>query len=139
MPVCCAPSPATLSLIGNAQAQSAALMLGRTLDEARDELRARGLDESEIERLAPHLVCPGDQPSTTLLMPALTPFSLGQLLALYEHKVFVQGWIWGINSFDQYGVELGKNMARSIENGANAKRDGSTLGLLATITAMSGA
>lgn len=139
MPVCCAPSPATLSLIGNAQAQSAALMLGRTLDEARDELRARGLDESEIERLAPHPVCPGDQPSTTLLMPALTPFSLGQVLALYEHKVFVQGWIWGINSFDQYGVELGKNMARSIENGANAKRDASTLGLLATITAMSGA
>ena len=138
VPVCAAPSPATLSLIDNALAQSAALMLGRTLGEARDELRARGVDENEIERLAPHLVCPGDQPSTTLLMPAITPFSVGQLLALYEHKVFVQGWIWGINSFDQYGVELGKNMARSIENGANAKRDGSTLGLLAAIKGMSG-
>ena len=138
MPVCCAPSPATLSLIDNALAQSAALMLGRTLGEAGDELRARGLDENEIERLAPHLVCPGDQPSTTLLMPALTPFSIGRLLAFYEHKVFVQGWIWGINSFDQYGVELGKNMARSIENKANAKRDGSTLGLLAAIKGMAG-
>ena len=113
-------------------------MLGRTLDEARDELRSRGLDENEIERLAPHLVCLGGQPSTTLLMPAVTPFSVGQLIALYEHKVFVQGWIWGINSFDQYGVELGKSMARSIENKANAKRDGSTLGLLAAIKGMSG-
>lgn len=139
VPVCSTASPAALSLIDNALAQSAALMLGRTLDEARDELRARGLDENEIKRLAPHLVCPSDQPSTTLLMPAITPFSVGQLLALYEHKVFVQGWIWGINSFDQYGVELGKNMARSIENGANAKRDGSTLGLLAAIKGMSGA
>ena len=143
VPVCSTASPAALSLIDNALAQSAALMLGRTLDEARDELRARGLDENEIERLAPHLVCPSDQPSTTLLMPAITPFSVGQLLALYEHKVFVQGWIWGINRFDQnrfdqYGVELGKNMARSIENGANAKRDGSTLGLLAAIKGMSG-
>jgi glucose-6-phosphate isomerase len=70
-------------------------------------------------------------------MPSVTPFTLGQILALYEHKVFVQGWIWGINSFDQYGVELGKNMARDIEASSDRQRDGSTVGLLAAIEAMS--
>ncbi len=136
LPICRDPSPASRSLFGNALAQSAALMLGRTLDEARAELQARGLDQAEVARLAPHLVCPGNQPSTTLLLPSVTPFTLGQLLALYEHKVFVQGWIWGINSFDQYGVELGKNMARSIEAGADTNRDASTVGLLEAIEAM---
>ena len=136
LPVAASPSAADRSLAGNALAQSAALMLGRTLDEARTELRARGVDETEVERLAPHLVCPGNQPSTTLLTPTITPFVLGQMLALYEHKVFVQGWIWGINSFDQYGVELGKNMARGIEAGSGQQRDSSTVGLLAAIEAM---
>lgn len=137
LPICTTPSATDRSLFGNALAQSAALMLGRTLDEARAELRARGIDVAEVERLAPHLVCAGNQPSTTLLMPSVTPFTLGQILALYEHKVFVQGWIWGINSFDQYGVELGKNMARDIEAGSDRQRDGSTVGLLAAIEAMS--
>lgn len=137
IPVEAAPSPARLSLMGNALAQAAALMQGRTLDEARSELAAKGLPAEEVEGLAPHLVCPGNQPSSTLLMPALTPFSLGQLLALYEHKVFVQGWIWGINSFDQFGVELGKIMARAIETGASGISDSSTQGLLAEIEARS--
>lgn len=136
LPICTSPSASDRSLFGNALAQSAALMLGRTLDEARLELHGRGLDDAEIDRLAPHLVCHGNQPSTTLLMPSVTPFTLGQIIALYEHKVFVQGWIWGINSFDQYGVELGKNMARDIEAGSDCRRDSSTVGLLAAIETM---
>jgi glucose-6-phosphate isomerase len=71
-------------------------------------------------------------------MPQVNAFSLGQLLALYEHKVFVQGWIWGINSFDQYGVELGKNMARNMAKSASAQQDSSSAGLLAAIESMSG-
>lgn len=133
VPISRSPSAAERSLYGNALAQSAALMSGRSTEEARAELAGRGETSNEIERLAPHLVCPGNQASTTLLMPAITPFTLGQLIALYEHKVFVQGWLWGINSFDQYGVELGKNMARAIAEGANQVQDSSTLGLLSAI------
>lgn len=133
VPISRTPSAAERSLYGNALAQSAALMLGRTADEARAELAARGESADEIERLAPHLVCGGNQPSSTLLMPAVTPFTLGQLIALYEHKVFAQGWLWGINSFDQYGVELGKNMARDIAGGSSQVQDSSTLGLLSAI------
>ncbi len=118
----------------NALAQSAALMRGKTREEALDELRRSGLSEQEAQRLAPHVACPGNQPSTTLLMPALTPRTLGQLLALYEHKVFVQGWLLGINSFDQYGVEYGKQMARSLgSDGVDAGADSSTRGLLAAL------
>lgn len=128
-------SPQQQTLVGNALAQSAALMSGKTVDTARAELRARGIDEAETQRLAPHIACPGNQPSSTLLMPRLTPHALGRLIALYEHKVFVQGWIWGINSFDQYGVELGKQMARAIAASAKerAELDSSTAGLMATI------
>ena len=124
------------SLVENAFAQSAALMTGRSLDSALVRLRAKGLAESEAAVLAPHLACPGNQPSTTVLLPALDAFSLGQLMALYEHKVFVQGWIWGINSFDQYGVELGKEMARSLSAGACENHDASTAGLMAAADAM---
>ena len=123
-------------LVDNALAQSAALMSGRDLQAARASLRARNLPDAEVERLAPHLVCPGNQPSTTVLLPALTPHSLGQLMALYEHKVFVQGWIWGINSFDQYGVELGKDMARQLVSGNAENRDPSTTGLMAAVAAI---
>ncbi len=123
--------PRQRALVDNALAQSAALMAGRNLDTARAALRHRGLTPAEVERLAPHLVCPGNQPSTTLLMPKLDAFNLGRLLALYEHKVFVQGWIWGINSFDQYGVELGKEMARALAAGAAGDQDASTAGLMA--------
>jgi glucose-6-phosphate isomerase len=131
-----APDERTRMLQLNALAQSAALMRGKTRDEAMDELRRSGLSEQEATRLAPHVACPGNQPSTTLLMPALTPNTLGQLLALYEHKVFVQGWLLGINSFDQYGVEYGKQMARGLASGAiPADVDSSTRGLLDALEA----
>ncbi|HRQ59452.1 MAG TPA: glucose-6-phosphate isomerase, partial [Azoarcus taiwanensis] len=117
---------------------AAALAQGRDLASARKALEARGLPKEEIERLAPHLVCPGNQPSTTLLLPRLDAFQLGQLLALYEHKTFVQGWIWGINSFDQYGVELGKEMARSLADQDDTIHDPATVGLLAAAKRMAG-
>ncbi|NTV10055.1 MAG: glucose-6-phosphate isomerase [Zoogloea sp.] len=123
-------TPAQRALVGNALAQGAALMHGRTRDEAHAELSRQGLPASEVERLAPHLACAGNQPSSTLLIPEMTPFRLGQLVALYEHKVFAQGWIWGINSFDQYGVELGKQMARRLAEGGSDAADSSTAGLL---------
>jgi glucose-6-phosphate isomerase len=119
------------ALLENALAQAAALMAGRDLAAARANLRHKNLSDPEIERLAPHLVCPGNQPSTTLLLPEIEPYTLGQLLALYEHKVFAQGWIWGINSFDQFGVELGKEMARSIAAPHGEAHDVSTDGLMA--------
>lgn len=118
------------ALLENALAQAAALMAGRDLAAARAHLRRKNVPDIEIERLAPHLVCPGNQPSTTLLLPEIEPYTLGQLLALYEHKVFAQGWIWGINSFDQFGVELGKEMARSIAAPHGEARDVSTDGLM---------
>ncbi len=131
-----ADEPRQRALVDNALAQAAALMAGRDLDTARAALRRKGLAPAEVERLAPHLVCPGNQPSTTLLMPRLDAFNLGRLLALYEHKVFVQGWIWGINSFDQYGVELGKEMARALAAGAAGDQDASTASLMAAAEAM---
>jgi glucose-6-phosphate isomerase len=128
-------SPAQRILVDNALAQSAALMAGKTAETAHTELLARGVSAMEAARLAPHVACPGNQPSTTLLLPRLTPYSLGRLIALYEHKVFVQGWIWGINSFDQYGVELGKQMARNVEamRGDPSRLDASTRGLMAEV------
>lgn len=101
-------------LWSNALAQAQALMVGKTEAEARAELIAAGADEAEADRLAPHKTFPGDRPSTTLLMDALTPEAVGALLALYEHKTFVEGVIWDINSFDQWGVELGKVLAKAI-------------------------
>ncbi len=98
-------------LIANCLAQGEALMRGRTLAEARAELAAQGLEGEALERLAPHKVFTGNRPSTTIVYRALDPVTLGSLIALYEHKVFVQGTIWGINSFDQWGVELGKVLA----------------------------
>ena len=101
-------------LWSNALAQSQALMVGKTEAEARAELLAAGADAAEADRLAPHKAFPGDRPSTTLLMDALTPEAVGALIALYEHKTFVEGVIWDINSFDQWGVELGKVLAKAI-------------------------
>jgi len=97
-------------LFANCLAQSEALMRGRTLEEARSLLRAQGLDEAEAARLAPHKVFPGDRPSSTFLYRRLDPRTLGRLIALYEHKVFVQSVIWDLNPFDQWGVELGKEL-----------------------------
>ena len=119
------------ALVDNAFAQAAALMQGRSLGQSHTLLTRKGFSTAEADRLAPHLVCTGNQPSTTLLIPRLDPFHLGQLLALYEHKVFVQGWIWGINSFDQYGVELGKDMGRALAAGLLTDQDSSTTGLIA--------
>jgi len=122
-------------LTANCFAQSQALMQGRTADEARAELRAQGKDAAEVERLVPHKVFPGNRPSSTLLLRQLTPHALGALVALYEHKVFVQGSIWNVNSFDQWGVELGKQLAgrilKDIEGGTPAhNQDASTAGLI---------
>ena len=99
------------ALLANCFAQSEALMRGKTLDEVRRELLAAGLPADAVARLAPFKVFPGNQPSSTLLLSRLDPYSLGQLIALYEHKTFVQGIVWGLNSFDQWGVELGKQLA----------------------------
>jgi glucose-6-phosphate isomerase len=122
-------------LIANCLAQSEALAMGRTEDEARAELIRQGLDRERVERLVPHKVFPGNRPSTTFAYRRLGPRTLGRLLALYEHKVFVMGAIWGINSFDQWGVELGKQLASKIRPELDQRipahgHDGSTNGLL---------
>jgi glucose-6-phosphate isomerase len=101
-------------LWSNALAQGQALMLGKTEREAHTELIASGVDAAEADRLAPHKTFPGNRPSTAIVMDRLTPETLGALLALYEHKTFVEGVIWDINSFDQWGVELGKVLAKAI-------------------------
>jgi glucose-6-phosphate isomerase len=127
-----------LQLIANCLAQSEALMRGKTAAEARAELTAAGMDEAAVEALVPHKVFPGNRPSNTLIYRKLDPRTLGRLIALYEHKVFVQGRIWGINSFDQWGVELGKQLAGELlpmlKGEASAEgRDASTAGLLREI------
>lgn len=96
----------------NCEAQAKALAFGYSLEQARAELEAKGLPPDEVERLAPHKVHPGNRPSVTISMDRLTPETLGALVALYEHKTFVQAVIWGINPFDQWGVELGKRLAK---------------------------
>ena len=101
-------------LYANCLSQSQALMLGKTREEAEAELREKGLGEAEIAKLAPHKVIPGNRPSNTLVLERISPRRLGALVALYEHKVFVQSVIWGINCFDQWGVELGKVLAKQI-------------------------
>ncbi len=101
-------------LMANFLAQTEALMRGKTENEVRAELAARGLGEDEVSLLAPHKVFSGNRPTNTLLLKRLTPESLGMLIAAYEHKIFVQGVIWRINSFDQWGVELGKELAGTI-------------------------
>jgi glucose-6-phosphate isomerase len=101
-------------LLANCFAQTEALMRGKTAAEARAELVAQGLSGDALESLLPHKIFPGNKPTNTLLFPRLTPHTLGMLIALYEHKVFVQSVIWNINPFDQWGVELGKQLASKI-------------------------
>ena len=101
-------------MLANCCAQAEALMRGKTADEVRSEMQAQGLPAEAIERALPHKVFPGNRPSTTLVLDALTPQTLGALIALYEHKVFAQSVIWGVNAFDQWGVELGKRLADRI-------------------------
>lgn len=119
-------------VVANAFAQAEALMKGKTSDEARAELA--GLPETERERLAPHKEFPGNRPSNSILIDRLSPYNLGMLMAAYEHKTFVQGVIWNINPFDQWGVEYGKQLAKTIggelQHGASA-HDSSTEGLMA--------
>ncbi|MGI9365303.1 MAG: glucose-6-phosphate isomerase [Rhizobiaceae bacterium] len=128
-------------LAANAFAQTEALMLGKSRQQVEVDLRKAGILEKDISALAPHKVFPGNRPTNTLLYPKLNPFVLGQLIALYEHKVFVQGVIWNINSFDQWGVELGKELAGQllplVKGEADAAgRNGSTTGLLKTFLSM---
>ncbi|WNC71282.1 glucose-6-phosphate isomerase [Thalassotalea psychrophila] len=101
-------------LVANCFAQSEALMVGKTLEQAKAELTEQGLSVQDVERLAPHKVMPGNSPSNTIVFEHLTPKVLGAFLALYEHKIFVQGVMWELNSFDQWGVELGKQLGTSI-------------------------
>lgn len=131
-------------LVANCLAQTEALMRGRTLEEAAAQLTARGLPPAEAARLAPHRVFPGDRPTSTILYRKLDPATLGKLIALYEHKVFTQGAIWDVNSFDQWGVELGKELATRLGpmvSGAariDGGLDGSTRGLMAALAARRG-
>jgi len=101
-------------LVANCFAQTEALMQGRTTDEVEAELRLGGLDDEEIQALVPHKVFDGNRPTNTIVLDWVTPRSLGMLIALYEHQIFVQGVVWRINSFDQWGVELGKVLAGRI-------------------------
>lgn len=101
-------------LLANFFAQTEALMRGKNEQEVTDELKAYGLNERQISQLLPHKIFPGNKPSNSILLHKLDPKSLGSLIAFYEHKVFVQGIIWNINSFDQWGVELGKQLAKVI-------------------------
>jgi glucose-6-phosphate isomerase len=102
-------------LLSNFFAQTEALMRGKTKAEARTELQQAGLSEQALERLLPHKVFGGNRPTNSILFQKLTPRILGALIALYEHKIFVQGIVWNINSFDQWGVELGKQLAQKIQ------------------------
>lgn len=121
-------------LLSNVLAQSKALMLGRTAEEVGAEMTAAGKSPDDIARLAPHRVFPGDRPSNTILFDKLNPATLGALVALYEHKVFVQSVIWNINPFDQWGVELGKQLAgpvlRDLGGAPGDGHDASTAALI---------
>ncbi len=122
-------------LLANCFAQTEALMVGKTAAEARAELEAQGLRGEALEALLPHKVFPGNKPTNTLLFDRLDPHTLGMLIALYEHKVFVQSLVWNINPFDQWGVELGKQLAGKIlpelhEGASSTGHDASTSGLI---------
>jgi glucose-6-phosphate isomerase len=123
-------------LLANFLAQTEALMRGKTEAEVRAELKAQGLAGAELEAAVPHRVFPGNRPTNSILVRRLNARTLGKLVALYEHKIFVQGLIWDVNSFDQWGVELGKQLANRIlpeieGKAAAGEHDGSTLALLA--------
>ncbi|WP_373413418.1 glucose-6-phosphate isomerase [Ensifer aridi] len=125
-------------LIANCLAQSEALMKGRTLAEAKAQLTSKGMDEAKADKIAPHRVFTGNRPSLTLVYDQLDPFALGRLIALYEHRVFVEGALFNINSFDQWGVELGKELATGllpvVEGKESAEgHDSSTAGLVAAL------
>ncbi|UFX08448.1 glucose-6-phosphate isomerase [Sinorhizobium meliloti] len=125
-------------LMANCLAQSEALMKGRTLAEAKAQLTSKGMDGAKADKIAPHRVFTGNRPSLTIVYDQLDPFALGRLIALYEHRVFVEGALFNINSFDQWGVELGKELATGllpvIEGKESAEgHDSSTAGLVAAL------
>jgi glucose-6-phosphate isomerase len=122
-------------LLSNFFAQTEALMNGKTKDEAKAELSQQGLSKSAISKLLPFKIFAGNRPTNSFLIKKITPFTLGQLIAIYEHKIFTQGVIWNIYSFDQWGVELGKQLANKILPELNSKtpissHDSSTNGLI---------
>ena len=127
-------------LMANFIAQTEALMRGKTLDEATDELKAKGIPAEEIKRLAPFKVFDGNKPTNTLLIDQLSPESIGKLIAMYEQKIFVQGVLWNIFSYDQWGVELGKQLANTvledISGDTIAPHDQSTTALLKHLKAL---
>ncbi|MBP1885782.1 glucose-6-phosphate isomerase [Sinorhizobium mexicanum] len=125
-------------LMANCLAQSEALMKGRTLAEAKAQLTSKGMDDAKADKIAPHRVFTGNRPSLTIVYDQLDPFALGRLIALYEHRVFVEGALFNINSFDQWGVELGKELATGllpvVEGKESAEdHDSSTAGLVAAL------
>ena len=129
-----------LLLVSNCLAQAEALLRGRSLDEARAIMAKKGLTGADLEQQARHRVFPGNRPSTVLAYDQLTPFILGQIIALYEHRVFVEGVVLGLNSYDQWGVELGKELALALQpvlegKAGTAGKDGSTAALVAFMRA----
>ncbi|MDP5292521.1 glucose-6-phosphate isomerase [Oceanimonas sp. CHS3-5] len=128
-------------LLANMLAQAQAMAFGKSREQIEQELAAEGLSNDAIAHLAPYKVMPGNRPSTVILCDELTPYNLGALIAMYEHKTFVQGWLWNINSFDQWGVELGKKLAArlidDLATGTTSGHDSATNGLLAQIKAWS--
>uniref|UniRef100_A0A8C0ENY6 Glucose-6-phosphate isomerase n=1 Tax=Bubo bubo TaxID=30461 RepID=A0A8C0ENY6_BUBBB len=122
-------------LLANFLAQTEALMKGKTAEEARKELQAAGLSGDALEKLLPHKVFEGNRPTNSIMFTKLNPFTLGAIIAMYEHKIFVQGIVWDINSYDQWGVELGKQLAKKIEpelesDAPVTSHDSSTNGLI---------
>lgn len=122
-------------LLSNIFAQTKALMQGKTIEEVANEMEGQNLSKETLETIMPHRVFAGNRPTNTILFDKLTPKMLGKLIALYEHKIFVQGIIWNINSFDQWGVEFGKQIAQKIlpqltSNAATTEHDASTNGLI---------
>lgn len=113
-------------LASNCFGQTQALMQGKSFEECYADLEGKGLDEAERKRIAAHKTMPGNKPSNTILFDSLTPRTLGALVAMYEHKVFVQGVIWGLNSFDQWGVELGKALGNQVLAGINGDAEKSS-------------
>lgn len=127
-------------LLANAIAQAEAFMKGKSRSEVEASMRAHGKTEEEIARVAPHRVFEGNRPTSFFLFDALTPHAVGQLIALHEHRIFVQGVLWNILSFDQWGVELGKELASSVlkdlEGGQMAHHDASTTALIQACTSL---
>lgn len=127
-------------ILANFLAQTEALMCGKTEQQVRGELEKAGMKGEKLEALVPHKIFSGNRPTNSIVVKKVTPFTLGAMIAMYEHKIFTQGIIWDVNSFDQWGVELGKQLAKAIEgdlanNDKVSNHDASTNGLINFIKA----